>query len=69
MTTEKSELLLEQAQGLKKIRLESDVAIEFVCGEASFTMMPNGDYLLKGRQFIQVMDSVVVNALRVDYCS
>jgi len=69
MITEKTELLLEQPDGLKKIRLESEVAIELICGESSLTMLPNGDFLLKGRQFIQVMDNVVVNALRVDYCS
>jgi hypothetical protein len=69
MTAEIKELLIKNPEGLKKIRLESDLAIELVCGESSLTMLPNGNWLLKGTAFTQVMDTVVVKAQRVDYCS
>jgi hypothetical protein len=68
MSANPVELTLEQPLGQQKLRLESDVAIELVCGESSLTMLPNGNWLLKGTAFTQVMDTVVVKALRVDIC-
>lgn len=57
------------AQENKKIRIESEVAIEFICGESSLTLLPNGEVVIKGRQLLQTMDQVVIQANRVDLCS